>query len=571
MSRKTTAWLVAAAIAAVALGAAAVGAVALLVRGGGGASSEVFAGGGYLAIELSGDMPEGPPPVESLFESRPPSIRSLVEAVDRAAGDRRVKGLLLRIKPLATGWGRVQELRDALVRFRHSGKPSWAHLEDASNLEYYLATGCSKIAASPTSLVDVSGLAAEVTFFRGALDKLGVEAQFEGVGRYKNAPNQMTEKGFTEPHREQMNALVDSLFSQYVAAIAQSRGIQDDAVRALVDRGPFRAAEAREAGLVDELLYRDEVEARVPGGTRLAAGPFVRAARGGAFDRRPRLALVYAAGDLMPGDSQESPFGRVAGADTIIRGLREARDDASVRAIVLRVDSPGGSGTASDAVWREVQLARRAKPVVASMGDYAASGGFYVAMGADQIVAQPGTITGSIGVFSGKLSLRGLYAKLGISQESVSRGRNAALFSSYEPWGEQERAKVREMNQAFYETFVSKAALGRKRTPEEIEAVAQGRVWTGREALDGGLVDALGGLDAAVRAASQRAGIAAGQDVQLVVLPESKGFFESLFQRQEEDLHARALGGPAASLLRWGWALCERGPIARLPFELSVR
>ena len=570
MSRKT-AWLVAAGVAAVALGAAAVGAVALLVRGGG-RPTEVFAGGGYLALDLSGDMPEGPSPDGlALFENRPPSIRALVEAVDRAARDRQVRGLLLRVRPLGTGWARVQELREALVRFRRSGKPSWAHLEDASNLEYFLATGCAKIAASPTSMLDVSGLAAEVTFYRGTLDKLGIEAQFEGVGRYKNAPNQLTEHGFTEPHREQMNALVESLFAQYAAGIAESRGLEDDAVRALIDRGPFRAAEAKDAGLLDELLYRDEVEGRMPAGQRLGVAPYVRAGRGGAFDRRPKLAIVYAAGDLMPGESQETPFGQVAGADTIIRGLRAARDDGSVRAIILRVDSPGGSGTASDAVWREVQLARRQKPVVASMGDYAASGGFYVAMGADAIVAEPGTITGSIGVFSGKLSFRGLYEKLGIGQETVSRGRNATLFSSYAPWSEAERAKVRDMNQAFYETFVAKAAEGRKRTPAEIEAVAQGRVWTGQEALAGGLVDALGGLDAAVRAARERARIPASQDVQLVVLPEAKGFFETLLERQEEEVLTRALGGELRSLVRWGQALGAGGPVARLPFELRIR
>jgi protease-4 len=570
MSRRT-AWLVAAGVAAVALGAAAVGAVALVVRGGG-RSGDVFGGGGYLAIDVAGDLPEAPPlGLGGFLETRPPSLRGLVEAVDHAARDRRVQGLLLRVRPLGTGWARVQELRDALVRFRRSGKPSWAHLEDASNLEYFLATGCEKIAASPTALLDVSGLAAEVTFFRGTLDKLGIEAQFEGVGRYKNAPNQLTEKGFTEPHREQMNALVDSLFAQYAAGIAGSRGIEEDTVRALVDRGPFRAPEAKEAGLVDELLYRDEVEARVPGGRRIALAPYVRGARGGAFDRRPRLALVYAAGDLMPGESQDTPLGLLAGADTIVRGLRAARDDGSVRAIILRVDSPGGSGTASDAVWREVQVARRRKPVVASMGDYAASGGFYVAMGADAIVAEPGTITGSIGVFSGKLSFRGLYAKLGISQETVSRGRNATLFSSYEPWSEAERAKIREMNEAFYETFVSKAAEGRRKTPAEIEAVAQGRVWTGREALDGGLVDALGGLDAAVRLARERARIPAGQDVQLVVLPESKGFFETLLERREEDVQLRLLGREAASLVRWGRSLSGGGPIARLPFELAIR
>ena len=569
MSRKS-AWLIAAGVAAVAIGAAAVGAVALMVRGGS-RPGEMFASGGYLAIDLAGDMPEGPPPsMGGFFESRPPSIRGLVEAVDRAARDGRVKGLLLRVSSVGAGWARVQELRDALVRFKRTGKPSWAYLESPGNLEYLLATGCAKVALAPTALLDVSGLAAEISFYRGTLDKLGIEAQFEGVGKYKNAPNQLTERGFTEPHREQMNALVDGLFEQYVEAIAMSRGLEPAAVRGLIDRGPFLASEAKAAGLVDELLYRDEVEGRVPGG-RLAAAPYVRSGRAGAFDRRPKLALVYAVGDLMPGDSQDGPFGNVAGSDTIIQGLRAAREDASVRAVVLRVDSPGGSGSASDAIWREVQLTRREKPVVASMGDYAASGGFYVAMGADAIVAQPGTITGSIGVFSGKFSMRGLYSKLGISQETVQRGRNATLFSSYEPWDDAQRAKVRALNQAFYETFVSKAAEGRHKTPAEIEKLAQGRVWTGREAALSGLVDALGGLDEAVRLARQRARIPAGQSVQVVVLPETKGFFETLLERQEPGVYVRALGRQGAALVRFTQALEGGGPVARLPFDLLVR
>jgi protease-4 len=571
MSRRN-AWLIAAGVAAVALGAAAVGAVALLVRGGG-RSGDMFASGGYLAIELSGEMPESPPPSNfgGFFESRPTSIRGLVEAVDRGAVDRRVKGLLLHVGSVEAGWARVQELRDALVRFKASGKPSWAYLESPGNLEYLLATGCTKIAIAPTAMLDVTGLAAEVTFFRGTLDKLGVEAQFEGIGKYKNAPNQLTERGFTEPHREQMDALVDGLYGQYVSAIADSRKLAPTTVRSLVDRAPFLAADAKQAGLVDELLYRDEVESRVPGGNRMPPAPYVRAGRGGAFDRRPKLALVYAVGDLVSGDSQEGPFGSTAGASTIIEGLRAAREDASVRAVVLRVDSPGGSGSASDAIWREVQLTRRVKPVVASMGDYAASGGFYVAMGADAIVAEPGTITGSIGVFSGKFSLRGLYGKLGISQETVQRGKNASLFSSYEPWDDAQRAKVRALNQAFYDTFVSKAAQGRHKSAAEIEALAQGRVWTGQQAAASGLVDGLGGLDEAVRLARQRARIGAGQGVQLVVLPEAKGFLESLLEHQEPSVFLRALGGQPFALLRFAQSLEPGGPVARLPFDLRVR
>jgi protease-4 len=572
--KRRTAWLLAAGVAAVALGAAAVGAVALLVRGGGRPSLGWSGGGRYLALDVDGDLPEEPAAgLSGFFESRPPSIRGLVEAVERATRDPQVKGLLLRVGTLSAGWARTQELRDALVRFRKSGKPSWAHLEFAGNQEYYLATGCAKIAASPTALLDVSGLAAEVTFYRGTLDKLGIQAQFEGVGKYKNAPNQFTESGFTAPHREQMEALVGSLFEQYVQAVAQGRGMPPADVRALIDRGPFHAVEAKAEGLVDELLYRDQVEARIDGVAPLSPGRYVKAARGLGLDGRPRMALVFAVGDIIPGESQTSPFGGggLVGSDTVIRGLRQAAEDAGVRAVILRVDSPGGSGTASDAVWREVGRARRAKPVVVSMGDYAASGGYYIAMNADAIVAQPGTITGSIGVFSGKFSLGGLYGKLGLSRGTVRRGRNATLFSSWEPWTEDERAKVRSLNQAFYDTFVAKAAEGRKKTPEEIEAVAQGRVWTGQEALTAGLVDVLGGLDAAVAVAREKAHVPKGQAVSLVVLPERKGLFETLLERQDEDVLLRILGKDAASFVRWAAALGDRGPIARLPFELAVR
>jgi protease-4 len=277
-------------------------------------------------------------------------------------------------------------------------------------------------------------------------------------------------------------------------------------------------------------------------------------------------------GTIASGRNAFDPLnGAIVGSDSLVEQIRDVRDDRTVKAIILRVDSPGGSGTASDAIWREVQLARREKPVVASMGDYAASGGFYVAMGSDQIVAQPTTITGSIGVFSGKISMRGLYAKLGISQETVRRGRHATLFSSYEPWNAEERGKIRELNQAFYDTFVTKAAEGRKKTEAEIEAVAQGRVWSGHEAAEAGLVDRLGGLDVALQLARERARIPAGQDVQLVVLPESKGFWETLLEHQDDDVHLRVLGREAAALLRWCRALSGGGPIVRLPFELAVR
>ena len=573
--RKRTAWVVAAAVVAVAVGAAAVGAVALLVRSGGRSPVPWGAGGAYLALEVDGALLEEPSSsLSDLFEAPSPSVHGLVSSIDRAAHDPRVKALLLHVGTLQAGWARVQELRDALVRFRDSGKPSWAYIEFAGNQEYYLATGCERIAAAPTAMLDVSGLAAEVTFFRGALDKVGVEAQFEGVGKYKNAPNQFTEEGFTDPHREQMESLVDSLFSQYVTAIAKSRGLGEDEARAVIDEGPFDATRARDARLVDELLYADEVESRLGNVERVGPGRLARdAGSGWGLGGRPRLALVYVVGEIIPGESGAGPFGggSFAGAETVVRGLRRAADDDSIRAIILRVDSPGGSGTASDGVWREVGRARQRKPVVVSMGDAAASGGYYVAMNADVIVAQPTTITGSIGVFSGKFSFRKLYAKLGLSQESVQRGRHAALFSLYEPWTEEERGKVREMNQAFYRTFITKAAEGRQATPDEIDAVAQGRVWTGAQALENGLVDRLGGLDEAVAVAREKAGIPKGQEVRLVVMPERKGLLETLFERREEEIASRALPPFSRDLLRIAAVLSEKGPVARLPFDLRVR
>jgi protease-4 len=573
MTRRT-AWALAAGVAAVAVGAAAVGAVALIVRGGGRPPVGWTPGGVNLALNLSGALPERPAQDwRGILEGGQPSVRGLVESVDRAARDPQVKGLVLRLGSIDAGWARVQELRDALVRFRETGKPAWAHLELAGNLEYYLATGCGRIAAVPTGFINVSGLAAEVTFFRGTLDKLGVEAQFEGVGKYKNAPNQFTETGFTGPHREQVESLVGSLFEQYVAALAEGRGLDEDRVRAIIDGGPYNAADALEAGLVDALLYHDEIDAKLPASRRVGPAYYVKSARGFGFDGRPKMAIVYAVGDITPGESQVSPLGggELAGADTISRGLREAAQDASIRAIVLRVDSPGGAGVAADAIWREVERARKHKPVIASMGDAAASGGYYIAMSSDAILAQPGTITGSIGVFSGKFSMRGLYGKLGLSHETVRRGRHAGLFSDWDPWTDEERARIRTLNEDFYETFVTKAAEGRQRTREEIETVAQGRVWTGAQALEKGLVDRLGGLEAAVALAREKAGIPAGQEVELVVLPERRGLLEALLQRQEEEIALDVLAPGATAMLGWLARIGEQGPLARLPFDLRVR
>jgi protease-4 len=569
--KKRTFWIVVAGVAAVSIGAAGVGLVAFLLRGPGGLS---FGGGGsrYLELKLDGAIPEAPPPTDlgPFADRRPPSLHTLVEALDRASGDPKIEGVVLRIGLLEAGWGQAQELREAIRRYRSaSRKPAIAYLEFATNKEYYLASACSKIYAAPTALIYVTGLAAEVTFFRGSLDKLGVEAQFEGFGKYKNAPNQFTESGFTDPHREQMNALVDSLYAQYVEGLSAGRKKTPDEIRTLLNEGPYDGTEAQKVGLVDSLVYRDQVEKELKGASRETPGHYVRGARKSRFLSRPKIALVYAVGEIASGSSQSGFGGTVAGAETVSQGIREARDDDSVKAIVLRVDSPGGSGTASETIWREIELAKRVKPVIASMGDVAASGGYYIAMGSDAIVAEPGTITGSIGVFSGKFSLRGLYDKLGVSEELVTRGDNADLFSEYRPWSSEERARIRLLMRNFYQDFVQRVAEGRKKPKDDVDAIAQGRVWSGAEALKNGLVDRMGGLDAALSLAKERARVQGG-DYDVVILPEGRSFFETFLSRGEEE-ETKGLPVELEALWTLGRALADRGPIARLPFDLKVR
>ena len=568
--KRRTAWMLVAAVAAVALGAAAVGALALLLRSQGGSA---WSSGSYLYLGLEGEIPENPTPdLGSFFGARPTGLRTIVESLDRAAADPDVKGVMLRVGLLTTSWGRVQEVRDAILRFRESGRPAYAHVEFCGNKEYYLATACSKIYAVPTGILTVSGLAAEITFFRDTLDKLGIEAQFEAVGKYKNAPNQFTEAGLTEPHREQMGALLDGLFEQYLTGIASGRSKTEDEVRELLDRGLFDASQALEAGLVDELLYRDQVEAQLDGAQRVSPNRYVgEGSRLGIFGG-PKVALIYAVGDIMPGESQDGAFGGASsvGADTVSRALRQARRNSSIKAIVVRVDSPGGSGTASDVIWREIGLAREAKPVVISMGDVAASGGYYIAMGSSAIVAQPGTLTGSIGVYGGKFNLKGLYDKLGVTKAILTRGKHADMFSEYRAWNEDERRQFRRIQEAFYEDFLKKVADGRGKTKEQVHEVAQGRVWTGEDALRLGLVDRLGGLDAALAVAKEKAGIAAEEKTQWVVLPEPKGWLGTLLERDGDTLMSE-LPPDLRLVMRWAQALSQEPPLLRLPFEISVR
>jgi protease-4 len=574
--KRRTVFVLAACVAVVALGAAVAGGLVLALRGhGGGSSSSLsWSTNQYLEVRIDGEIPEQPPST-LFFDRHPPSLRTIILAIDRAAKDPEIKTLVVRVGSLSGGWGKARELREAIVRFRKSGKPTYAHIESCGNKEYYLASACSKVFVIPTGMLDVTGLAAEVMFFRKTLDKLGVEAQFEGIGKYKNAPNQFTESSFTPPHREQMEALLDGLSNDYLQAVAESRGRKVADVRKWIDSGPYVAADALKDGLVDGLLYQDELTDKLEGATRITPAKYAKSWGGLGLRSHPKVALVYVVGEIADGESQSGGLGGdgTAGSHTVAAALRAAREDDDVKAIVLRVDSPGGSGTASDVIWREVQLAVEKKPVVASMGDVAASGGYYVSMGAQAIVAEPTTITGSIGVFSGKFSLRGLYDKLGITEEIVPRGKNADLFSAYRPWTAEQRQKMHDLAASFYEEFKKKAAQGRGRTPEEIHAVAQGRVWTGRDALAVGLVDKMGGLREALEIAKEKAKITKDTEVELVVLPERKGLLETLLEEDDSMMESRLesrLPEDIRALVRWAIAVRNGLPSARLPFDLRI-
>jgi len=484
----------------------------------------------YLTVDP--DLAEiEPGGVVNQFIGSQPTLRGVVDSLRKAAVDRRIKSVVIVPRGGGALWGKVQEVRDAILQFRKSGKPIIAYLEYGAEQEYYLASACDKVYLMPAAQLDLRGLATYELFLRGTLDKAGAYPDLMHIGDYKTAANTFTEKGFTPAHREMAESLNRDLYTQLLRGIGDGRRKSEDEVRALLDHGPYLARDAVAAGLVDDLAYEDELDDKSDlGGAkqRVDADKYREVSTASlGLDKGPKIAVLYLVGVITSGQSSfDSPQGAVTGSDTVLEWLRKVRADSSVRAIVLRIDSPGGSAIASDVIWREVMLTRTVKPVIASMGDVAASGGYYVAMPAHAIVAQPGTLTGSIGVVVGKFALGGTMEKLGVNVDGVESGKYAGMLSPVRPYTADERARVMEQMQATYDTFVEKAAQARATTPEKIDAIAQGRVWTGRQARDLGLVDELGGLWDAIAIAKQRAKIDAGRHVELDVYPRSRSLYE---------------------------------------------
>src|SRR5690349_13609634 len=502
-----------------------------------------------LALRVAGSLPDYSPddPFKRFFGGPDQSLTGLVMQFKKAKVDNRIKAILLDIDTSGVGWGKAEEIRDAITDFRSSGKPVYAYIEFGLNKEYYIATACDKIIVPPPGELFINGLAADVMFFRGSLDKLGVYPDIYQIGKYKSAGDMFTQKQMTDAHREYINSMLDDLFNRYVNTIAQARHKSPDDVRKLIDDAPYSAAQAKQAGLIDDSMYHDGVEQQLKkllGYKDSDAFAPVRAVdyrdvepESLGLNKGERVAVIYATGDIGSGSSQNSPSGdQSIGSDTLSKAVTDAAADKSIKAIVLRVDSPGGSGLASDIIWHAVEAANQKKPVVVSMGDVAASGGYYISASAAKIVAQPSTITGSIGVVAGKPVMRGFYDWLGISNEYVLRGKNAGMFRETEKFSDDERAKFEDwIKTTYYNDFVPKVAKGRNKDAQYIDSVGQGRVWTGGQAKDRGLVDDFGGLDKAIEVAKQLARIPADKGVERVILPYPTTFLQELLSGSGEN------------------------------------
>jgi protease-4 len=504
-----------------------------------------------LVLKVEGMLPDYSnvdPVAARFFGGETDSLASLLLQLKKAKADKRVGAVLLDVGFLGAGWAKADEIRDAVKDFRASGKPIYAYMELGSDKEYYVATAAERVYIAPIGDLFINGLAAEAMFFRGSFDKLGIEWDSFQIGKYKSAPEHFTRKDMSEGERENLNSLLDEIFNRYVQTVAEARGKSVEDVRAMIDNAPHNAHEALAGGLIDGATYREDVEKELKKRLgykddeklrKISMGEYRRVAPESlGLNEGERIAVIFAAGPIGQGSSNDGTFGgeQTIGSDTVVKAIRDATEDKGVKAIVLRVDSPGGSIYPSDFIWKAIEDAKQKKPVVISMGDVAASGGYYISMGANKIVAEPLTLTGSIGIYAYKPVMTGFYDWIGVSSEYLLRGKNAGLFRETAKFTPDERARFEAMlKHSYFDEFLKKAAQGRKRDPEYIHSVGEGHVWTGAQAKERGLIDEFGGLDRAVEVAKELAGIPADKGVHRVVYPVPRTFFQQMFGGDEED------------------------------------
>ncbi len=560
-------------------------------------------------LTIKGSITEEPAPVG--FEGTPitDNLQGLLDRIAKAKADKDVKALLLRIRSLSVGWARANELRSAILSFRESGKKVYAYLDEVDNKDFYVACAADEIIVPEGGWLLIKGMAAEITFYKSLFDKLGVKADWMQVGKYKSYGEPFTRTTMSPAFREEMTELLNDTYGLLIEGLAQRKKISNDAAKAIIDNGPYTPAAAKEAGLIDRVAYDDQVVTEI---TKSLGVPTVKLdpkygkvknevdfsgfggfmkmmqALAGESAKKPestlpKIAVVYASGSIHVGKSAGGSLLGEAnmGSDTVIKHLKDAEADKTVKAIVIRVDSPGGSALASDLIWREVT--RIEKPIIASMGDVAASGGYYISMGAEKIFAEPGTITGSIGVTGGKFVLGGLMEKVGVTTDTISVGKNGNIFSMTTGFSESEKAAMQRLMDDTYKQFVTKAAAGRKVQFDAIDKLAGGRVYTGRQAKKLGLIDELGTLNDAIAAAKKMGGISEGTKSELLIFPKAQGVLESLLGPLEDrdvSTQVQNLGigfvpeaiRPDLSKLNSLTKLMSKEPVVLImPFDLNIR
>lgn len=528
---------------------------------------------GLLTLRLKGEIEEQlvESPLMSARRSGGHDFVELITLLRWAREDPALRGILLHCSSLRAGWAQIQELRRALLALREAGKKVWVYLPQGGIQEYVLASAAERIVLPPAATLEITGLSSEVTFWTGALAKLGIQADLVQLGKFKSAGEAFTRSEMSPEHRRMVDELLDDLYGQAVARIAEGRRLPEEEVRRIVDSGPFLASEAVANGLADAQAYEDEVEEEM----RRLCGDLPAIAENEYSARRRRwvrreamqraetsLALVHVNGAIKTGESiSGAAFAGASGVDSIARVLKRVRERDDIAAVVLRVSSPGGSGFASDLIWHDVARTRTAKPVIVSFGDIAASGGYYVGVAGHPVLAEEGTLTGSIGVLAGKAVLRGLYDRIGVRKEILKRGRHAGLTSEYIPLSDEERERLSTQAQSMYDRFIDVVAAGRMLSRERVAEVAEGRVWSGRQAQDQGLVDKLGGLEDALAEAKRQAGIPPHQPVFVERYPRPGRWWTAAWRWASPQNELNALAS-------WADALRGERLWAVMPFRL---
>jgi len=495
--------------------------------------------GSCLEINLTGELVEKSHPdflFIFLMQQQPLSVHDIWNNFRKAKVDPKIESILLRLGYIQCDWAKINEIREMVLDFQKSGKKVYAYIEESFELdkEYYLATACHKVILHPEAMLIINGIGGYIPFVKEMLDKIGVEVEVEKVEEYKTAYNMFSKDHLTPAHREMMESIYSEIFSAYLETVSTEIGITKQEFENLVDHAFFQGQEAKKAGLVDEVFYQDELWDLINGKNRktprISHSRYLKTPPSSlGLNKGKKIALLYGMGPILTGEGSYS----IMGSHTVTRWIRKARKDDSIKAIVFRVDSPGGSVAASDSIWREVTLAKKKKPFVVSMSDVAGSGGYQVSMAAHKIVAHPQTLTGSIGVIFSKFNMEKLYQKIGVSGDKITFGDRADILTTFREATAGERALLKQMILETYDHFITKVASNRNMTKQEVDKIGKGRVWTGSQAKEIGLIDEIGGLSRAVEMAKEMAGIPLDEEVRFVVMPRKISLFEALFSQNK--------------------------------------